>query len=918
MAIRYVNTGSGPNQNDGDSLRSAFHKINNNFGELEALLGTSSTDFVEIVEDVSAGLFVHNSHTGLTASYNDTLNRIELVVTGGGVGNAGPTGPSGPAGLDGPTGPAGLDGPTGPAGLDGPTGAVGPTGPAGDVGPTGPAGADALGFDGVTSTDLAYITTGYKEFYTSYTGAFEVGQRVRVVSSSSQTNWVEGDITSLTRDTVIGIEVDVRNGEGGFSDWKILLTGVSSILSISPSTKAHQIPAYITTGSSYLTATTFLSVDPTLNRVHVGYPFSNLTGSLQITRTISAITGNNFLVSEHHNVPDVSNFQFNRSRGSFTAPTVVQNGDDLAELVFTGYDGTAYRGGARITVSVGDTPTVGNVPARMTFVVNTGSASLDAAQIDSDGTFRAFKLSSITTGTGYLPVSTHLVPSEDVTYDLGSYYNQWRSLYVSSSTIYINHVPITITETGTLSVNGSEVLGTPGPTGPQGDPGPRGFTGEQGVSVVLLGTVTDYTSLPPSANFGEGYISVDTGHVWFWGTASTWNDVGQIVGPQGDVGDPGPRGADGPTGPEGPRGFPGDPGASGPTGPQGERAQEDRITTGTLSIYINGNGSLILPATDTELVNTAIVASTANILFDSNGKSWTFNSDGFIALPNGNVIDTGVANKFIMETGGETDFEIFTIGTGTNTNTWSFGRDGILTLPGGTSKITTTGPSGESVDLVAGPGGWAELASSTGSNYVWVDDTAAYIATNAVGAGPGTKMWTFASDGNMSAPGGIVPTANLAYDLGSPTLQWRSIYVGTGTIYIGGVALGVDTNNYVTVDGNPIITVNTAGNLTIQGDVNIGTVTVSDTAPTATTGTQWFNTVEARTYLAYNDQWVDASPTVLPPPDTNPTLESVTFNDASVQTTAWPGVLSYNDLTDKPVTPTFIGGGGASTWLTAD
>ena len=71
-------------------------------------------------------------------------------------------------------------------------------------------------------------------------------------------------------------------------------------------------------------------------------------------------------------------------------------------------------------------------------------------------------------------------------------------------------------------------------------------------------------------------------------------------------------------------------------------------------------------------------------------------------------------------------------------------------------------------------------------------------------------------------------------------------------------------------------------------------------------------------YVEYNGQWVDASPTVLAPPDVNPTVESLTFNNATVQTTAWPGTLSYNDLTDKPVTQTFVGGGGASTWLTAN
>ena len=89
--------------------------------------------------------------------------------------------------------------------------------------------------------------------------------------------------------------------------------------------------------------------------------------------------------------------------------------------------------------------------------------------------------------------------------------------------------------------------------------------------------------------------------------------------------------------------------------------------------------------------------------------------------------------------------------------------------------------------------------------------------------------------------------------------------------------------------------------------------TASDTAPQD--GYLWYNTVDGRTYIKYNNQWVDANPTILPPPDINPTLESVTFNDNTVQTTAWTGTYSYNDLTDKPETPTFVGGGDASTWL---
>jgi hypothetical protein len=96
-------------------------------------------------------------------------------------------------------------------------------------------------------------------------------------------------------------------------------------------------------------------------------------------------------------------------------------------------------------------------------------------------------------------------------------------------------------------------------------------------------------------------------------------------------------------------------------------------------------------------------------------------------------------------------------------------------------------------------------------------------------------------------------------------------------------------------------------------------VVAEETAPE--TGILWFNTQEARMYIKYNEQWVDASPTVLTPPVTELDINSVTFNDATVQTTAWTGTVSYRNITELPepfIMPAFVGGGGASTWLTAD
>ena len=150
MAILTINTGSGPNSNDGDSIRTAFHKTNINFQELSTLLGTTGTNLVEVVIDTNAQLFNHNSHTGVSIVYNDPANILIMSVDPGPQGpsgSVGPSGPSGPSGaasnVSGPSGPIGVTGPSGPSGaasnVSGPTGPSGPNGVSGPTGPSGPA-----------------------------------------------------------------------------------------------------------------------------------------------------------------------------------------------------------------------------------------------------------------------------------------------------------------------------------------------------------------------------------------------------------------------------------------------------------------------------------------------------------------------------------------------------------------------------------------------------------------------------------------------------------------------------------------------------------------------------------------------------------------------------------------------------------
>jgi hypothetical protein len=201
------------------------------------------------------------------------------------------------------------------------------------------------------------------------------------------------------------------------------------------------------------------------------------------------------------------------------------------------------------------------------------------------------------------------------------------------------------------------------------------------------------------------------------------------------------------------------------------------------------------------------------------------------------------------------------------------------------------------------------------------DSNRAVVGTNGsypliVSLNEGDKTWEFNPTGDFYMPDGGAIRFNYGYIDQDPDRDDDALRISGGN----GVTIKADedgktwrfnSNGSITFPDDTVQTTAYTG----QAGGNI-TVARQDTAPSASNGTLWFNTQEARMYVKYNNQWVDASPTVLTPPDTNPAVESVTFNDATVQTTAWSGTLSYNDLTDKPVTPAFVGGGDAATWLT--
>ena len=77
MTKQTINLGT-PDKGDGDPLRTAFTKVNENFTELYTLVGVAS--LTELAQDYAAQMFVNGTHEGAIVEYNDATNTLNITV----------------------------------------------------------------------------------------------------------------------------------------------------------------------------------------------------------------------------------------------------------------------------------------------------------------------------------------------------------------------------------------------------------------------------------------------------------------------------------------------------------------------------------------------------------------------------------------------------------------------------------------------------------------------------------------------------------------------------------------------------------------------------------------------------------------------------------------------------------------------
>jgi hypothetical protein len=177
--------------------------------------------------------------------------------------------------------------------------------------------------------------------------------------------------------------------------------------------------------------------------------------------------------------------------------------------------------------------------------------------------------------------------------------------------------------------------GPTGPTGLTGVTGAVGATGPQGTSIDFKGSVATTGALPTGAANNDAYIVDADGNLWVW-DGDSWNDAGQIVGPQGAQGNTGATGLTGAdstvAGPTGPTGVTGST-VTGPTGATGSPAvvvssinsNQTLVSGYRYLVDTSAARTLTLPASPTggdeiQIFDVTGTAATNKITVDSNSN----------------------------------------------------------------------------------------------------------------------------------------------------------------------------------------------------------------------------------------------------------------------------------------------------------
>jgi hypothetical protein len=236
---------------------------------------------------------------------------------------------------------------------------------------------------------------------------------------------------------------------------------------------------------------------------------------------------------------------------------------------------------------------------------------------------------------------------------------------------------------------------------------------------------------------------------------------------------------------------------------------------GTGKVYINDDctitGNLTISGTTTT-VNTSTLSVADNIIdLNSDVTTGTPTEDAGVRVLRG---DSSAVQLKWAET----------------VDTWQLTNDGSTYA----NIVTTSGAQGTGVFTTVSASGITSVTNNTASSGT---GTGALVVTGGVGVGGAMNVGA-----NVTVTGSVLPSANVTYNLGSPTARWKDLYLSGTTIDLGGTTMSAPAGGgFAVTTGNIVAgatTVSTstttgsfiaAGGVGIVGNLNVGGQVTSGT-----------------------------------------------------------------------------------------
>ena len=258
----------------------------------------------------------------------------------------------------------------------------------------------------------------------------------------------------------------------------------SNVLSVSGNISAGNIGITNLTSSNTVSArtATFTGDQYSDGAIYVGTPAGTVLGS----DVVMQITANAGGYSQ-------TNFQNINSGATASSDYILtaDNGNDTTHFLDMGITSSGWDGSETNVLS-------GLVANNGYLYVQDGNLSLG---VRNGNTSYRWNFDT----TGLLTVPGNIIPAGNNTQSLGSATRQWKDLWVSNNTIYINSVPLSVTAGNILTVNGADVVTT-------------AANGESNIgNLDILGTTISITNGAPQTYInlsasveGWAYVQVPT------------------------------------------------------------------------------------------------------------------------------------------------------------------------------------------------------------------------------------------------------------------------------------------------------------------------------------------------------------------------------------------------------------------------